>query len=222
MPSSTDAHAGQAVYTRRALKLYDLVVLGISNRWIWKCPTPKLLDFYNQHISGNHLDVGVGTGYFLDHCHFPTSTPRIELLDLNSDCLGSTAQRISRYKPVQHQANVLEPLAIKTQAFDSIGLNYLLHCLPGAMESKAIAFDHLIPFLSKDGTVFGSTLVQRDAPRNVAAKRLMAFYNTRGIFGNSDDSAKALEAELDKRFEEYSVTLCGCVALFHAQGAKTE
>jgi len=35
--------AGQAVYTRRLLRAYDLIVLGISNRFIWRCPTPRLL-----------------------------------------------------------------------------------------------------------------------------------------------------------------------------------
>ncbi len=27
--------------------------------------------------------------------------------------------------------------------FDSIGLNFLLHCLPGTLREKAIVFDHL-------------------------------------------------------------------------------
>ena len=62
-----DVRAGQAVYSPRVLRTYDLFVLGLSNRLIWKCPTKKLLAFYNEHVSGNHLDVGVGTGYFL-HC----------------------------------------------------------------------------------------------------------------------------------------------------------
>jgi len=42
---------------------YDLWVLGFSNTFVWRCPTRLLLEFYNEHISGNHLDVGVGTGY---------------------------------------------------------------------------------------------------------------------------------------------------------------
>ncbi len=34
--------AGQAVYTKRTLALYDMVVLGISNHFIWKCPTRQI------------------------------------------------------------------------------------------------------------------------------------------------------------------------------------
>ena len=63
--------AGQAVYTRRTLLAYDFVVLGLSNRFVWKCPTWQLEAHYNWHVSANHLDVGVGTGYFPDRCRFP-------------------------------------------------------------------------------------------------------------------------------------------------------
>lgn len=219
MPSPSDAHAGQAVYTARSLKLYDLVVLGISNRWLWKCPTAGLLEFYNEHISGNHLDVGVGTGYFLDRCSFPTPEARIELLDLNANSLASTAERIRRYRPIRHQANVLEPLRLDSEAFDSIGLNYLLHCMPGRMCEKAIAFDHLNQLLQPGGTVFGSTLVQGGVARNPAARALMAFYNRKGIFSNAADSLETLEAELAKRYREWSVVPVGCAALFWARHA---
>ena len=220
MSSSSGAHAGQAVYTARTLKIYDLLVLGISNRWIWKCPTAKLLEFYNQHITANHLDVGVGTGYFLDRCSFPNSEPRIELLDFNPNSLASTARRINRYQPVTHQANVLEPLQLETEAFDSIGLNYLLHCVPGKMAEKVIAFDHLNARLKPGGTVFGSTLVQGGVQRNPAARMLMALYNRKGIFCNEADSLDSLRSALAERYETFHITSIGCAALFTAQQPK--
>ena len=46
--------AGQAVYDKRTLAIYDLLVLGLSNRWIWRCPTPVQLDHYNNNLSANH------------------------------------------------------------------------------------------------------------------------------------------------------------------------
>ena len=46
---------------------------------------------YQEHISLNHLEVGVGTGYFLQHCRFK-GTPRIALMDLNQNCLDMTAR----------------------------------------------------------------------------------------------------------------------------------
>jgi len=69
--SPEQIHAGQAIYTPRMLYFYDLRVLAASNRWIWKCPTSRLLAHYDRHVSGNHLDVGVGSGYFLARRHFP-------------------------------------------------------------------------------------------------------------------------------------------------------
>ncbi|HZM07834.1 MAG TPA: hypothetical protein VFC11_05185 [Methylocella sp.] len=55
--------AGQAVYTKRMLGIYDWLVLGLSNRLIWRCPTQGLVAHYDRHVTANHLDVGVGTGY---------------------------------------------------------------------------------------------------------------------------------------------------------------
>src|SRR5918996_6376268 len=82
--------AGAAIYSKPVLSVYDLYVLGFSNTFVWRCPSHLILDFYNEHISGNHLDVGVGTGYFLDKCKFPTHHPRIALADLNTNSLQAT------------------------------------------------------------------------------------------------------------------------------------
>lgn len=118
--------AGQAVYTDASLKYYDWLVLKISNRWVWKCPTPRLLAMYNDCVTNQHLDVGVGTGYFLDCCHFPDpdSPPSITLLDLNRASLEAAARRIERYSPQAVTANILAPLPLGETQFDSIGLNY--------------------------------------------------------------------------------------------------
>ena len=83
MATPEQVEAGQSIYTERTLATYDFILLGASNHFLWKCPTQRLLDHYNQHVSANHLDMGVGTGYFLDRCQFPTSTARVALMDLN-------------------------------------------------------------------------------------------------------------------------------------------
>ena len=137
--------AGQAIYTKRTLALYDFVVLGVSNRFVWEAPTQRLEAHYNSHVTVNHLDVGVGTGYFLDRCRFPSNSPRVALMDLNSDALAYAAQRIARYSPETYRRNVLEPISMEAGKFDSIGVNYLLHCIPGSIESKAAAFDSMEP-----------------------------------------------------------------------------
>ncbi len=86
--TNEQVEAGQAIYTKQRLAYYDFVVLGISNRFAWKSPTQRLLKHYNQMVTANHLDVGVGTGYFLDRCKFPSQTPHVALMELNSNTLG--------------------------------------------------------------------------------------------------------------------------------------
>jgi len=221
MPTNQSAHAGQAVYNRKTLKLYDWFVLGISNQWIWKCPTNQLLNHYYRHISDHHLDVGVGTGYFLDRCKFPTDSPSITLLDLNADSLAATAARIARYRPQIHQANALEPIHLDNAPFKSIGINYLLHCLPGSLPEKAIIFDHLNANLAPDGRIFGSTLLQGGVSRNPLARQLMAFYNRKGIFSNANDRLEALRDVLATRYEVWEVQIIGCAAVFSASKPKS-
>ena len=41
--TNAQVDAGQAVYTKQTLAVYDLIVLGISNRFIWRCPTQQLV-----------------------------------------------------------------------------------------------------------------------------------------------------------------------------------
>ena len=209
--------AGQAVYTRRVLHVYDLVVLGLSNRLLWKCPTARLLEHYNRHVTANHLDVGVGTGYFLDRCRFPSATPRVALLDLNPNTLEFASRRIARYKPEVYLHNALLPIAAENHRFDSVAVNYLLHCLPGSIESKAVIFDHLKQLMNPGAVLFGSTLLPDGVPLNSLARRLMAFYNRKGIFSNRSDTLDELARALTSRFSEASIHLIGCAALFSAR-----
>lgn len=206
--------AGQAVYTKRTLAVYDFVVLGVSNRFVWRCPTQKLEEHYNKHVTANHLDVGVGTGYFLDRCRFPSQSPRIALLDLNQNALEFAARRIARYKPETYCRNVLEPISINAAKFDSVGINYLLHCVPGSIESKAVMFDHLKALMNPTAVLFGSALLQGGVQRNWFARRLMDAYNKKGIFSNQQDDLEGLKRALGHRFGEVSVEVAGCAAIF--------
>jgi 2-polyprenyl-3-methyl-5-hydroxy-6-metoxy-1,4-benzoquinol methylase len=206
--------AAQAVYTKRTLRAYDFVVLGVSNRLIWKCPTSRLLEHYNKYVTANHIDVGVGTGYFLDHCRYPSARPRVALMDLNQDTLDFASRRIARYRPETYRRNVLEPIVTDAPKFDSAGINYLLHCLPGVIESKAVACDHVRELMRPDAVLFGSTLLRAGVVRNWAAKGLMDMYNKKGIFTNRQDGLEGLRKELERRFRRVSVEVIGCVALF--------
>ena len=208
------AHAGQAIYTPLTLKLYDHAVLSLSCRWVWKCPSSALLANYQQHITGNHLDVGVGTGYFLDKVSFPSAQPRIVLMDMNANSLSACADRIRRYQPQMQRCNVLEPLSFSGERFDSLGMNLLLHCLPGGMGEKAVVMDHLLPLMNPGARVFGATLLQGGVERSLMAKGLMKLYNVKGVFSNQGDALAGLKQELERRLDHVSVQPLGCMGLF--------
>lgn len=216
----TDLEKGYAAYTRCSLAFYDWWVLGVSNRWIWRCPTAEMVNLYREHLSDNHLEVGVGTGYFLKRT-LPEGKPRIGLLDINRDCLEAAAARISDYRPEIHQENVLEPLVLHGAGYDSIAINYLLHCLPGTLEIKAgKVMDHLGRYLHDKGTLFGSTILGADIKRPFAASQMMGHYNKKGIFSNSRDSLGAIMEALSTRFKTFNVEVHGCVVLFWGRGIK--
>lgn len=206
--------SGQSIYTKRILAAYDFVVLGVSNHLFWQCPTQRLVAHYSKHLSANHLDVGVGTGYFLDRCQFPSSTPRVALMDLNSNALAFATQRIWRYNPETYRRNVLDPISLDAEIFDSVGINYLLHCIPGSIESKSVIFTHLKALMKPNAVIFGSTLLQGSVQRNWFAKRLMDTYNQKGIFSNQQDTLEGLQRSLNQQFRDVSVEAVGCAALF--------
>ncbi|MBE1299382.1 MAG: methyltransferase [Alteromonadaceae bacterium] len=215
MATQQEVEAGQAVYSKSVLALYDWWVLGFSNRLLWRCPTKLLRSEFSELASDNHLDVGVGTGYYPDKC-LSNSYQRLGLLDLNANSLAVAAKRCERFQPEQLQANVLEPLSIGCDKFDSVSFNFLLHCLPGNITEKASTFAHVKSLLNPDAQVFGSTILGTGVKPNKAAKKLMSLYNKKGIFSNSEDNVDDLGHALNQHFKDVSLRVIGCVAIFRA------
>lgn len=214
LASSDPSYAGQAAYTRWSLKGYDALVLTASNRLIWRCPTPRLLAHYDSHVGTPHLDIGPGTGYYLDRCRFGEDSPRITLLDPNPAVLEHASSRIARFRPTEHGADALRPLDLPHRTFRSVGINYVLHCLPGDIAAKAKVLDHVLPLVAPGGVVFGSTIVS-DADRHTwLSRRAMGVYNAKGIFSNEGDDLAGLERELAARFPAYDLETRGAVTLF--------
>jgi hypothetical protein len=212
-PTREQVAAGHAFYTRRSLAIYDLAILGYFSRLAWKCPARRILQHYDAHVTANHLDIGVGTGYFLDRCHFP-SPPRLVLMDPNDACLEKAGERTARYRPARHRASVLDPIRIAGPAFDSIGMTYLLHCLPGDLPSKAVVFDHLRTVATPGTMVFGATLLHDGVDRNWLARTVMDRNNAHGIFSNARDDLDGLHRVVEAQLEDPAVEVVGCVGLF--------
>jgi hypothetical protein len=138
-------------------------------------------------------------------------------MDMNRTPLRYASRRIARYRPEIYQRNILEPISIDAPNFDSVGINDVLHCLPGAFESKGVAFHHLKALMNPGAVLFGSTVLQGGVQRGAAAKLVMELYNQVRIFSNRGDSLEGLTRALKECFREVEVEVVGCSALFWAR-----
>jgi SAM-dependent methyltransferase len=212
--STAEADRGQAAFTRIGLALYDLLILRGICRWVWRCPNERILAAYAHNLSSNHLEIGVGTGYFLDHAEFSSAAPRVALLDLNPHCLARTARRVARYHPEVYRADASQLFNLEANRFDSIALNYVVHCLPGSWPAKGSVFAHSKKLLNPGGMLFGASLVQDEILQSTVAARLMRWFNARGTLNNLTDTRARLVESLEQHFVDVRVAQVGSVLLF--------
>lgn len=216
MDRADPAYAGQAVYTQTLLRAYDAIVYGFNCPVMWRCAKPRMIELYDANVSGRHLDVGVASGGLLDECRFPVASPELTLMDLNPNSLRAASRRLERYAPRTHQANVLEPWGLEAGAYDSVAMTHLLHCVPGSIPEKAVAFEHAKAVLAPGGVVFGATILGPAADHNLLGRAMLAFGNYRGMLANVDDNVADLDAALAAVFPSHRVDVRGAVALFSA------
>jgi SAM-dependent methyltransferase len=216
--ASDPSDAGHRIYTRRFLRVYDPLILGFYARWVWRCPTDLLIARYEQHVASPHLDVGPGTGHLLDRADLPSDLD-VTLLDPNPEVLTYASERLARFSPETVHADVCEPLPVDGP-FASIGLNFVLHCLPGPPERKAPAVRHLADVLTPDGVLFGATILADPERHNRFGRTAMRQLNRRGVFGNSDDTERKVRALLDDAFEDITLDVVGAVGVFTARSPR--
>ena len=209
------AHLGQSVYTPSFLRVYDRLILGLFTRYIWRSPTPRMVALYNRHLGRRHLDIGPGTGYFLEHANRPADFD-LTLADPNVYVLEYAARRLAAVRPRTVEANVLEPLPVDGP-YDSVALNGVLHCLPGPMVAKAAAISHSAAVLEAEGVLFGATIISDVEYHNAMSRAVMRSNNRRGIFGNADDTVQALREILEASFDQVDVKVVGTMAEFSAR-----
>lgn len=214
----TDSSKGAKVYTPLSLRLYDWWVLNLSNRYAWRCKTePILLEHFQQHIGVRHLDVGVGTGYYLAKSLHKTRY--ITLLDLNPNSLKSAENRVGSERIAECiEHDVFIPLPERLEGnYDSVSMFYLLHCLPGDMVVKSAIIGNVASTLKVSGTLYGATILGKGVEHNTFGRKLMSIYNKKEIFCNNLDSLDSLHEALSGHFKQVSVKLHGTVALFAAK-----
>lgn len=222
---------GAAVYTPWLLYLYDFLVLFVTNSFAWKCSTSKvMLPLFQSTLSENHVDIGVGTGYFpAQAIQSGCSCKKMTLIDLNPSALAAAKGRVSAavaaaVPPKHLQVNTIvadatEPLPIPESQdnFTSMTMFYLIHCIPGPPQNKVRVFDVARRHLAEDGVLAGATVLGRSRPMNWLAWILMNTHNRSGIFHNWDDTAKVFEEGLRSNFDEVETWIVGRSFLFRAR-----
>ena len=198
MPDATAIAAAHAIYTPFMLSFYDRLVHGLSNRFAWRCPTERW-----SASTGTTSRRGISRPAWAPDS---SSTVPIRKDSKSSRCSTSTAivsarsaQRLARYHPLLCETNLLAPIASELDPADSVGLTYVLHCLPGRMAEKLTAIDHLRPVMSKRAVLFGATILGRGIEPNAAARSLLRLYNAKGVFNNLDDDLAGLTEGLKSR-----------------------
>jgi len=247
--ASHDTAAGVAAYSPIFLRaIYDNVVLGLYCSYVWRCPSARLQRFYDDTITSTGkqvqesnngsepvrlLDIGVGTGYFLEQAPIPAGA-EVSLVDLNDNCLETAAARVTKSHPSvlvrtvhadfldsdMESSVAISPKRLNEAKFDVISCFLLLHCLPGPPKRKAEAVVRLRRHLNTNGVIIGSTVLGKGVQHNLPGKVIMWWHNRAGIFDNYSDDPQSLIGPLEEAFETVRWEVVGATLLFEARNPK--
>jgi SAM-dependent methyltransferase len=218
MDRDDPSYKGQAGYNPFLLAIYDPFVLGFMARAVWRCPIPPVLERYRRHLGRRHLDVGPGTGYFIERAEPPAGT-EVTLLDPNPNVLARSSRRLAAMHRTTIQADVMKPLPVDGP-FDSAALNFVLHCLRGPQPHKAVAIRNVAAVLEPDGVLFGGTVLGTAERHMPQARAVLWAFNRKGDFDNLGDTADGLRQILDESFQTVEVDVIGSTAHFTATGPR--
>lgn len=210
------------LYSPKWMDRYDLLIVRLSHLLAWRVPNRTLCALYDRNIGGRHLEVGPGSGYFLDHMS-PAAVSRVKelrLLDLNPAPLAHTRARLEPKfgRAILHEADALQKWPFEDGSLDSVGSTMVLHCLPRpSMLGKAVVFEQAARVLRPGGRFFGCTILAggEGITQNWLARRLMATYNSKeNTFHNSGDTLEDLRSVAEKYLDDVTVTAHGTVGVW--------
>jgi len=180
---------GQLFFSYMSHNLYDLLIYRFVAPIIWGCKTEKIIDNYHRNLSDNHLEIGVGTGYLLNY-----SNPNPLNLTLS-----------------------LQPLNLPGIRFSSIGLNFVMHCVPGSYLDKGVAFQHAYDVLENGGVFFGSTVLRHGVSHKPFSKAAMRILNSLNIFHNDQDDLVDFKQAIESLFDLVEIQTYGPTIVWTAR-----
>jgi len=203
----------QRYFNPLLMSVYDFFVYRMVSQYIWGCSKELLVQRYRHYVSPHHLEVGVGTGYLIDKSD--ANLLSLDLMDLSCACLRKASKRLNRYSPNIIRHNLLEKPLEDDKRYDSIGINYVMHCVAGDFNNKGVVFGNLKKLLTNKGIIFGASVLKTQRS-SVRASLLMGFLNGIGIFNNANDTYEDLKRALEKHFRYVNISMSdnSSVALF--------
>lgn len=193
---------------------YDRIVNDFNCKHVWKCSTKNIIDNYQKNISNNHLEIGPGTGFFLNKKNTGINFKKLTLVDVNKDILQFSKKNLEQYYSnieILH-SDLFSQKISESIYFESVGVNYVLHCVTGNLQTK---LDNLIDNLGNNKyNLFGASVICDPLHMNTIAEYELIFLNTLGIFNNNEDTYYELEEYLNNRNIKFSLKKQGYVAIF--------
>ncbi|QNG20805.1 class I SAM-dependent methyltransferase [Rhodococcus triatomae] len=211
---------GYRLYSSKfVLGTYNLHTVWFNTRFVWRCSSERMLERYRSFTGARHLDIGPGTGWYLERTPLPEPGAEVTLFDLNRDVLA-TSSRVLRdrgWTVHEHVGSVLEPFD-GLGPFDSVAANFVFHCVPGGWDTKYVTFESVARALTDDGVFFGSTIPSIGVTHSVAGRVNQWLYQkVTKTFHNEADDVEGLREGLEKYFADVDVRVEGGVALFEAR-----
>ena len=226
--------------------LVDVLIWGFNSPFLWQITQEDIQSLYKSNISKYHCEIGVGTGLLLSR-DVSNVCKSVNLIDLNENSLSSCDKRIQSTYLNRRDGNdsdsmpdisklvadIIVPLeeesSLKTLKgkFQSVGANFLFHCLHGStLREKVIAFHNCATLLDpKDGVFFGSTILGKEMLHDKTnagqiAMQVLTNFNQSGVFGNLGDSMEDLECILKEIFDDVEVWRVGYCGMWAARNPK--
>ena len=199
------------------IKNYDFIVNNLNCKYVWKCDQKNIANMYKKNITSNHIEIGPGTGYFLKNYKFNNLT----LIDVNKDILLECENNLkSNCKNINIiNKNIFNKNnQIELNNYNSIGLNYVLHCVPNKLSDS---LDNLRNNIISDSNLnlFGSTVIPPNNIYNLATLEIY-FLNKLKIFNNINHSDSELRKYVKNNFNKFNIIKEGHSLLFDINSFK--
>ena len=182
-------------FNQLIMKNYDFFVNNINCKYVWKCDQNNIINMYKKNISPNHIEIGPGTGHFLKNHKFNNLT----LIDVNKDILLECRENLkNNCKNINIiNTNIFEKNnKIAINNYDSVGMNYVLHCVPNNLSTS---IDNLVDNIpKKDYKIFGSTVIPNST--YTLANLEIFLLNKMKIFNNEKHTFNDIESYIKKYF----------------------